>query len=97
MIKDLAHALAPDLPTHVIGIRPGEKIHEVMISEDDARHTLELPDRYVIEPEFAFWSNEHFRSAQALPLPEDFSYSSNTNAEWLDVDGLHSLLNPASS
>tara|TARA_R110002110_G_scaffold415612_3_gene651864 strand:- start:57024 stop:58037 length:1014 start_codon:yes stop_codon:yes gene_type:complete len=91
-ITDLANVMAPDLATHEIGIRPGEKLHEMMISEDDARTTLELADRYVIEPAFAFWKRDHLEAAGASRLPEGFSYQSETNTEWLDHDGLRQLL-----
>jgi UDP-N-acetylglucosamine 4,6-dehydratase len=91
-ITDLANVMAPDLETHEIGIRPGEKLHEMMISEDDARTTLELADRYVIEPAFAFWKRDHLEAAGASRLPEGFSYQSETNTEWLDHDGLRQLL-----
>jgi UDP-N-acetylglucosamine 4,6-dehydratase len=59
-ITDLAEALAPDLPHRVVGIRPGEKLHESLITKDDARNTLELEDRYVIEPSFTFWSRNAY-------------------------------------
>ena len=58
-IIDLMHAIAPQCDTHVIGIRPGEKVHEVMITEDDARYTLELDDHYVITPVLNFWNSNY--------------------------------------
>lgn len=94
-VTDLATVMAPDLATHEIGIRPGEKLHELMISEDDARTTLELEDRYVIEPAFAFWKREHLEAAGASRPPEGFSYHSATNTEWLDHNGLRKLLETA--
>jgi UDP-N-acetylglucosamine 4,6-dehydratase len=93
-MTDLAAAMAPNLPIRVIGIRPGEKLHEMMISADDARHVVDLGDRYAIEPAFVEFSRQSF--ANAHPLVEDgFSYASNTNDEWLSHEGLLALLNDA--
>lgn len=89
-VTDLASAMAPDLEHEIIGIRPGEKLHEVMISEDDSRHTLELDDRYVIEPAFAWWTRENY--AEGTRPPEDFRYDSNTNPQWLSKDELSAIL-----
>jgi UDP-N-acetylglucosamine 4,6-dehydratase len=83
-VVDLARFMAPDLPIRTVGIRPGEKLHEVLITTDDARTTIELDDRYVIEPAFAFWSREHYEKTGARPVAEDFCYASNTNDRWLD-------------
>ncbi len=91
-ITDIARAIAPDIPTRIIGIRPGEKLHEVMITEDDARSTLDLPDRYVIEPALAFWHSNDCKIDGAQPVPEGFWYASNSNDEWLDAQGLESML-----
>ncbi len=91
-ITELAHAMAPNLPHRNIGIRPGEKLHELMISMDDARTTLELDDRYIIEPAFAWWSREPYVSDGAQPVKEGFEYASNTNSEWLDADKLKAFI-----
>lgn len=88
---DLAGAMAPDLPQRIIGIRPGEKLHEVMITEDDSRTTISLPDRYVIEPSFA----EHRMNRPLAPgslVADRFSYSSDTNVEWADTALLKTML-----
>ena len=90
-MTDLAEALAPGLPFRVIGIRPGEKLHEMMISVDDARHVVDLGDRYAIEPAFVEFSRESFAGAHPL-VPEGFSYASDTNEEWLSHEGLLRLL-----
>jgi UDP-N-acetylglucosamine 4,6-dehydratase len=90
-IIDLARAMAPDLPHRIVGIRPGEKLHEVMITEDDARTTVELPDRYVIEPALAWWSWEGYKKT-GVPVAENFRYSSDTNKMWLTPDELHAML-----
>jgi len=91
-IVDLARALAPDLPIKTVGIRPGEKLHEVMVTVDDARTTLELPDRYVIEPTFHFWARERVELAGATPVAEDFSYTSDNNAQWLNDEEMRKLI-----
>lgn len=89
-IMDLAKAVAPECRTKIIGIRPGEKLHEVMISGDDARHTVELDDCYVIEPDFNWWdSNNHPRGKQ---VKADFYYSSDTNDEWLTIPQLNKMI-----
>lgn len=91
-IKDLATAMAPDMPVEIIGIRPGEKLHEVMVTEDDARNTVVLEDRYVIEPALHFWQEFRRRPENADPVEPEFRYASNTNEEWIDVDGFRRLL-----
>jgi UDP-N-acetylglucosamine 4,6-dehydratase len=91
-VSDLARTLAPDLPQRVVGIRPGEKLHEVMITEDDSRQTLELADRYVIEPVFSFWDREPYLARGAHPVAEGFRYSSDTNAEWLEGGDLARMI-----
>lgn len=90
-IVDLANAMAPGLPHHFIGIRPGEKLHEAMITEDHARDTVELPDRYVILPNSASWSSSVLVDG-ALPVPDGFRYASNSNDDWLDEAGLRDLI-----
>ena len=93
-MTDLAHCLAPELPVRVVGIRPGEKLHEVLITAEDARTTLALGDRYVIRPAFKFWSGngECHDEATAQPVVEDFVYSSDRNDDWLDGERLHAML-----
>jgi UDP-N-acetylglucosamine 4,6-dehydratase/5-epimerase len=78
-VMDLAAAIAPGCETVVTGIRPGEKLHEVMVTEDDARNTLELPDRYVIAPS----SEAAARYAHAAACDPSFRYASDTNDQWL--------------
>ncbi|KAA0675983.1 UDP-N-acetylglucosamine 4,6-dehydratase (inverting) [Roseomonas genomospecies 6] len=91
-ITDLAHAMAPHLPHRLVGIRPGEKLHEVMITEDDSRQTFELPDRFVIEPAFAFWTHEPYQRLGARPVADGFRYASDTNTDWLDGARLMRLI-----
>lgn len=91
-IVDLAHCLAPNLPLRVVGIRPGEKLHEVMVTEDDSRLTLELGDRYVIEPAFAWWQRAPYTASGARPVPDGFRFASDTNTDWLDAERLCALV-----
>ncbi len=91
-MTDLARVLAPGIKHKEVGIRPGEKLHEVMVPVDDGRHTIELEDRYIIEPQFKFWSNGCYNRNGAKPVPDEFAYSSDLNDEWLDDDGLKELL-----
>ncbi|CAN5693474.1 UDP-N-acetylglucosamine 4,6-dehydratase (inverting) [soil metagenome] len=91
-MTELAQAMAPGLPIKVIGIRPGEKLHEMMISVDDARTTVDLGDRYAIEPAFVEYTRESY--AKTHPLTADgFCYASDTNDEWLSGEGLMELIN----
>jgi len=89
-ITDLAEAIAHDCQLEFTGIRPGEKIHEVMITEDDARHTLEFSDYFIIMPEFPWWSREKVNGG--LPLEEGFVYSSGTNTWWLTPEELRQMV-----
>ncbi len=91
-ITDIAEAMAPGTPHDIVGIRPGEKLHEVMVPVDDGRKTLKLDDRYIIEPAFAFWNREPYQNGGATPVPEEFCYSSDMNDEWLDAKGLQVFL-----
>ena len=91
-VTDLASLINPGLPQHVVGIRPGEKLHETMIPADDAHSTVELDDRYVILASFATASREAYLHCGARPVSEGFSYSSDTNPEKLDARGLQTLL-----
>ena len=90
-IADLARAMS-DLPHDIVGIRPGEKLHEVMITEDDARMTMELDDRYVICPALPEWSHDHLTGHGARFVAEGFRYSSDRNPEWLDASGLTDMI-----
>ncbi|MBW2559312.1 MAG: UDP-N-acetylglucosamine 4,6-dehydratase (inverting) [Deltaproteobacteria bacterium] len=94
-ITDLAEAIAPGCEHDIVGIRPGEKIHETLIGEDDARHTLETDDMYVIEPEFHWWTREVHVNSGANPVSESFRYTSDSNNEWLSVEQLRELAGTA--
>jgi UDP-N-acetylglucosamine 4,6-dehydratase len=91
-MTDLAEAMAPCVPIKVVGIRPGEKLHEIMISADDARGTVDLGDRYAIEPAFVEYPRTPL---EGKPLPEGFWYASDTNDDWLSGPGLLALLEDA--
>ncbi|MGL4811425.1 MAG: UDP-N-acetylglucosamine 4,6-dehydratase (inverting), partial [Beijerinckiaceae bacterium] len=91
-VVDLAQVLAPDKPHRVVGIRPGEKMHEVMITQDDARQTVDLGDRYAILPALKFFDISETNYPSLKPVAEDFVYSSDRNDEWLDTAGCHRVL-----
>lgn len=80
-IMDLVHVVAPHCAVQTIGIRPGEKLHEVLVSEDEARHTKELANMFVIQPAHSWWVSDNWK--EATPLPEGFRYVSNNNSWWL--------------
>jgi UDP-N-acetylglucosamine 4,6-dehydratase len=94
-ITDLAKAMAPELPIKVIGIRPGEKLHEIMCPVDNAHQTIEFSDHYVICPAITFISESNYKinangeSAQSVKL--DFEYSSGTNPHFLSLPQLKEL------
>ncbi len=90
-VIDLAEAVAPGAELVEIGIRPGEKLHEEMISSEDSRRTLRRPDRYIVLPTFAIWGG--FTEPAGEQVEDGFSYTSDNNDLWLDVDQLRSMLN----
>ena len=92
-ITDLAHAIAPDARVNIIGIRPGEKLHEVLISDDESRNTIKLDDMFVVQPAEALWFGHEWEKRGEM-LPDDFRYASNTNTEWLNVDQIRELVAP---
>lgn len=89
-IVDLAEAIAPGCRHEIIGIRPGEKLHEVMIPEDDARRSIDCGDYYVIKPDFPWWNDHNWSNGK--PLPDGFRYSSDTNDWWLTVEELRQMV-----
>ncbi len=95
-IIDVAKAVAPEAKIKVVGIRAGEKLHELMIPEDEARLTLEFPDHFVIQPDFHWWTSmEKLMKTGGLPCPDGFSYRSNTNDKWLTVEEIRALASEA--
>ncbi|HET9160454.1 MAG TPA: polysaccharide biosynthesis protein, partial [Caulobacteraceae bacterium] len=91
-MTELVEAMVPGAKTRIIGIRPGEKLHEMMISSDDARNTVDLGDRYAIEPDFVEYQRKSFRRDGHSPVPDGFVYSSDNNADWLDKAALLRML-----
>jgi UDP-N-acetylglucosamine 4,6-dehydratase len=91
-VVDLARAIAPKAKIEVIGIRPGEKLHEVLISEDEARTTVERQDMYVVVPSEPLWERSlHY---EGEPLPDGFRYTSDNNPQWLDLEGIQKFVAP---
>jgi UDP-N-acetylglucosamine 4,6-dehydratase len=88
-VLDIAQALAPDAERRIIGIRPGEKLHEVLVTEDEARHSVETEHGFVILPEHASWPLRPVEGGTELPA--GFRYSSDQNDHWLDVDELREM------
>jgi len=90
-ILDIAKAIAPDCKTKIVGIRPGEKLHEVMISEDDSRNTKELDDCYVIQPAFNWWDKDNHILGRNVS--DGFRYSSDKNDRWLSIQEVQEMAN----
>lgn len=89
-VKEFLTTLAPECAIRIVGIRPGEKLHEVLVTPEEARHAVEYPCYYVILPESDGRLRERY--ADGTPLPQGFFYSSATNADWLDAARLRQLL-----
>lgn len=89
-IMDLAKAVAPGCKYEFVGIRPGEKLHEALISEDDGRKTLEYEDHYIIQPDFSWWSEKKVQGGK--PVPEGFKYTSDANPQWLKAEDLKKMI-----
>lgn len=92
-VKDLGAAIAPECEIVYSGIRPGEKLHEVLVSEDEARSSVELDDMYVVQPTGTLWFGKEWEKI-GKKLPEGFRYASNTNTEWLDLEGVKEMIKP---
>jgi UDP-N-acetylglucosamine 4,6-dehydratase len=88
-VTDVAAAIAPDAERRIIGVRPGEKLHEVLLTEDEARHSVETSFGYVIEPEYASWPRQQVEGER---LADGFRYTSDTNVEWMTVDDLKEIV-----
>jgi UDP-N-acetylglucosamine 4,6-dehydratase len=88
-VTDIAEALGPDCERRVIGIRPGEKLHEIMLTEDESRHARDLGERFVVLPEYASWPMKSYDDAPAPP--DGFRYSSDINDHWLSVEELREM------
>jgi UDP-N-acetylglucosamine 4,6-dehydratase len=90
-VVELAKVMAPGCRIEVIGIRAGEKLHEVLVSEDEARHTVELEEMFVVQPAEALWFGYAW-TERGRSLPEGFRYASDTNDRWLSADEMHQLV-----
>lgn len=89
-IVDLADTIAPEAKKEFVGIRPGEKINEVLLTEDEARHSKEFEKYFVIEPEHSFWKRDNF--VEGKPLPDGFRFTSDTNNWWLTKEELMKMV-----
>lgn len=94
-ITDLAKAVCPRCQHEIVGIRPGEKLHELLIARDDARHTLEFDSFFVIQPPVHFWDQEdhgNYDGRQGRQVASDFEYASDSNSAWLDTEQLRAAI-----
>jgi UDP-N-acetylglucosamine 4,6-dehydratase/5-epimerase len=91
-VTDVARAVAPDASHDIVGIRPGEKLHEQMISPEDAQHTYEYPEHYKILPAIHDWSNDPKRINGGKLVDPDFTYCSDNNLDWMNVDTLRTWI-----
>ena len=95
-ITDMAEALAPGIPQKIVGIRPGEKLHEIMCPADDSRLVLAYPQHYVIQPSIAFFSGVDFSTdgtgERGVPVAEGFEYNSGTNPRFLSIEEIRALV-----
>jgi len=91
-IVDLAETIAPGCQVEYIGIRPGEKLHEALVSDHESRHTVATEEMYVIQPTHPWWKSENW--IHGKPLPDGFRYSSDTNEQWLTRRQLEELVGP---
>jgi UDP-N-acetylglucosamine 4,6-dehydratase len=89
-LLDMALAIAPDCQIDCVGIRPGEKLHEVLLSEDEARNAVDCENMFVIQPAQSWWRKENWKSD--TPLPEGFRYSSESNSRWLSAEDLYRMV-----
>jgi len=89
-ITDLATAIAPEAKRDITGIRPGEKVNEILLTQEEATHTKEYDNYFVIEPEYPFWGKSNFEGGKSLP--DGFNYTSNGNSLWLTKDELTKMV-----
>ena len=89
-VIDLARAIAPDASLRVVGVRPGEKLHEVLLSADESRHSVDVDGMYVVQPVYAGWA--YTTPAGAKALPDDFAFTSETNGAWCSAEELKRMV-----
>ena len=87
-VIDIAHAIAPEAELKIVGIRPGEKLHEQMIGVEDSHFTFEYPEYYKILPQINDWGNDMNRIKQGERVAEGFLYASDTNSKWMSGSDL---------
>ena len=90
---DLARVIAPEARQEIVGIRPGEKLHEQMIGAEDAFYTYEYPEHYKILPQINDWGSDQKRIKDGIKVPDGFTYASDTNPEWMTDDELRGWMN----
>jgi UDP-N-acetylglucosamine 4,6-dehydratase len=94
-IVDLATSVCPKCEHNIVGIRPGEKLHELLITRDDARHTAEFPDFFLIKPAIHLWDSRDdatYEGKTGKPVSDDFEYGSDNNTRWIGIDQLSDLI-----
>lgn len=91
-ITDLARVIGPECKTPIVGIRPGEKLHEIMIPVDDGRMSIEYPTHFIIKPAFQWWDDEWHAARGGTACPEGFYYGSDNNTQWLADDELRAMV-----
>jgi UDP-N-acetylglucosamine 4,6-dehydratase len=89
-LTDLAEAIAPGCEQDIIGIRPGEKLHELLVSRDESRHTLEFEDMFIIQPAHPWWKPTEYKDA--TPLQQELEYGSDNNDRWLSATQLTAMI-----
>ena len=89
-VTDLAKAIAPEADVMITGIRPGEKIHEILLTEEEARHAKEFEDYYVVEPQHHFWDKNNLKGSKVLP--RGFKYTSDNNSQWLEENEIKRMV-----
>jgi len=89
-VVDLAEVIAPEAKKKIIGIRPGEKLHEILLTEEEARHAKEFDGYFIVEPEYSFWNKDNFKDGK--DLPEGFKYTSDANNSWITKEQMAEIL-----
>jgi UDP-N-acetylglucosamine 4,6-dehydratase len=91
-LTDLARVIAPECRQEIVGIRPGEKLHEVMIPVDDGRQTVEFKNHFIIKPSFPWWSDKWHTEKSGKPCPDGFYYGSDNNTDWVKDEQLAQMI-----
>jgi FlaA1/EpsC-like NDP-sugar epimerase len=87
-VTEIAFAVAPTATHKIVGVRPGEKLHEQMIGAEDAPHTYEYSNHYKVLPAIHNWSDDPLRIGDGVAVPASFTYSSDNNTDWMDIGAL---------